>query len=101
MKCFHVLERAINFPVPLKDTKTEIGFFVTLEAEHDHPRAEAYWTKDGFEIEKGDKYEFVQNELKHKLIINDVVPEDIAKYALVVGRNKAETSCKLSVESKL
>ena len=96
-----LIEKPISFPTPLHDLKSEVGFFATFEAEHDHPRAEAYWAKDGEEIEKSDKFEMSQDgPTKYKLVVNDCTPEDIGKYSLVVGKSKTETAANLSVESK-
>ena len=60
-KCVCVIEKPIGFPQPLTDMKSACGFFVTFACEHDHPRAEAYWTRDGEEIEKSDKFEMSQD----------------------------------------
>jgi hypothetical protein len=56
------------------------------------------WFKDEHELYPCDKYEFLEADCLHGLIIHDLCMNDYGNYCVVIGRKRNMHGCHLTME---
>ena len=93
---FYVLGADCSFTTKLQDRNVvHIGSVVTLSCCLDQKYG-VRWYRDQSKISMNHKFEFKDEEFKHKLVIADIQEEDSGIYSCECGTT--QTSCILKVE---
>ena len=93
---FYVLGADCSFTTKLEDRNVVgIGSDVTLSCCLDEKYG-VRWYRDQSKISMNDKFKFIDEQLKHELVIADIQEEDSGVYSCKCGTTS--TSCILKVE---
>lgn len=91
---------AIDIVVPLKDLSTIEGTKAVLEAKISaQDISSVKWYHNDKQVMLSDRVQAVAKGAKQRLVFSRTHASDEGQYKLVVG--KVDTSCKLTVESKI
>lgn len=74
---------------------------VTFSATFCKPEAPYRWYKNKVEIFHGEKYHFEVTDNEYKCTINNIKPEDNARYILECGKGPLKTDAWLYVEGEI
>lgn len=98
--CNSVLCAAIGVLIPLKDTSSVEGTKTVLETKISAQDVSSVkWFHNDTVLMPSDRIQMVAKGAKQRLVFSRTYASDEGHYKLVVGR--ADTSCKLSVQSEL